>query len=361
VGLAGSFRTFALTQCRGHSPLYERIGLAVADDEAALALLDQVAPSQRRPTLLLGVVHELILRGDDHELAGFYPSVTGHPSLADVWPAFRAFCHDRAAAITERLAVAATQTNEVRRAAPLLIGLGWAQAAVGQPLALLELGASAGLLLHYDRYRMQIGTRTVGPVDSPVRITVAADDTATALVPTRNPDVPWRRGIDLEPVDVTDAEQRRWLEALTWPEATGDRARLRSAMDLAAKNPPNIERGDAVTDLHRGLAQIPDDLVPVVFHTTLFTYLGPTQRATLIDALRETARQRPMCWLPMEAPGFLTTPPASFSIAGRAHADNSQLVLCGRAWTPRGESADALVQVDSYGRRISGDAVHDAR
>ena len=160
-------------------------------------------------------------------------------------------------AIEAQMRTRATQTNEAGRCAMLLPVL----AALPQPLALLEVGASAGLCLYPDRYAYRYGDHRIG-AGSPV-----LDCAATGMAPPAAvPEVVWRAGLDLNPLDVTDPADMAWLEALIWPEHAHRRARLRAAAAVAAADPPLLVRGDLVDDLPALAARAPADATLVVFH-----------------------------------------------------------------------------------------------
>ena len=116
-----------------------------------------------------------------------------------------------------------TQTNEVGRCAILLPVLARLQG----PLALVEVGASAGLCLLLDRYRYRYGDRSVGDASAPVLLD--CEVSGPVPVPKRVPEVAWRRGIDVARIDVTDDDDVRWLEACVWPDQTERIARLLAA------------------------------------------------------------------------------------------------------------------------------------
>lgn len=125
-----------------------------------------------------------------------------------------------------------TQTNEPARCATLLPLL----ALLPQPLALLEIGASAGLCLLPDLHAYEYNhTIHISPAARagvvPPTFRCGANE-KTAL-PARNVDVVWRRGLDLEPVRVHDGDDVAWLEALVWPEEQDRGDRLRKALAVA--------------------------------------------------------------------------------------------------------------------------------
>src|SRR4051794_8974836 len=214
--IAGRYEQFATREARGVSPAYEDLARAVSRDDEILALLSGLPPAKQQPNLLFGVIR--ILGGPTDDPVAF------HDYTVTRWPAIEA-----------EMRVRATQTNEAGRCAVLLPVL----AALPQPLALLEVGASAGLCLYPDRYAYRYGEHEVG-AGVPV-----LDCAATAMAPPAGvPEVVWRGGLDLNPLDVTAPADVAWLDALIWPEHTHRRARLRAAAAVAAAEPPLLVRGD---------------------------------------------------------------------------------------------------------------------
>jgi hypothetical protein len=298
--IAAIYAEFATREARGVSPAYERLSLAVARDDEILALLATMPPAKRQPNLLYGVVR--FLGGPVSDPAAFREFTIAH------WPAVEAEMRARA-----------TQTNEAGRCALLLPVL----AALPQPLALLEVGASAGLNLYPDRYAYRYGDHTIG-TGHPVLAC-----TATGVAPPAvRPAVVWRAGLDLNPLDVTDASDVAWLDALIWPEHTHRRARLHAAAAIAAAEPPLLVRGDLVHDLPALAAQAPAAATLVVFHTSVLYQVPAPGRA----AFAEVVRGLPGHWIANEAPDVLTydalPPPPD-------NAFHNVLALDGRplAWT----------------------------
>ncbi|GAA2714285.1 DUF2332 domain-containing protein [Micromonospora olivasterospora] len=273
MAVSAGFVEFARREARGVSPAYERLALAVSRDEDLLALLGTLPPAKWQPNLLFGVVR--FLGGPVDE-----PDAFRDYTIAN-WPAVEA-----------QLRVRATQTNEAGRCAVLLPVL----AALPQPLALLEVGASAGLCLYPDRYAYRYGDHLVG-TGEPV-----LECAATGLTPPDGvPEVVWRAGLDLNPLDVTDAADVAWLDALIWPEHTHRRARLRAAAAVAAAEPPLLVRGDLVDDLAALAARAPAGATLVVFHTSVL-YLVPAPRRR---AFASVVRDLPGHWIANEAPEVL--------------------------------------------------------
>ncbi len=271
--VAAGYADFAVREARGVSPAYERLALAVSRDDEVLALLGALPPGKRQPNLLFGVVR--LLGGPVEDPAAFHAYAVAH------WPAIEAAMRSRA-----------TQTNEAGRCAVLLPVL----AALPQPLALLEVGASAGLCLYPDRYGYRYGGHVVG-AGEPV-----LDCAATGVdLPAAVPEVVWRAGLDLNPLDVTDPGDLAWLDALIWPEHTHRRARLRAAAAVAAAEPPLLVRGDLVDDLPALAARAPAGATLVVFHSSVLHYVAAARRRAFVDVVRGL----PGHWIANEGPAVL--------------------------------------------------------
>ena len=197
-----------------------------------------------------------------------------------------------------------TQTNEPARCAVLLPLL----AALPQPLALLEAGASAGLCLLGDRYRYDYDGHRLGEGAAPVlRCRVDGD----VPLPPALPEVVWRAGLDLNPLDVTDPDQVRWLELLVWPGQEHRLEVLRAALDLARADPPRVVQGDLTTDLPTLAAEAPRDATLVIFHTAVLAYVPADGRKAFRAALSGR-------WIACEVPRVLDLdpgPPSLFALA----------------------------------------------
>jgi hypothetical protein len=345
----GEFATFlrvwAETELRGYCPLYETIAQRLADDGDVLARIVEVAPREKIvPVLLFAVVKALVDREPGSALGRIYGGAPGEP-----WSPFRMLLEERFAEVAYLLRTRRIQTNEVGRAAAILPALALASARVGRPLALVELGPSAGLNLFLDRFAYDYGGgRTVGDPAAGVRL---ACETRGPLNPPL-PDAPLRLasrcGIDLSPVDVTDDEQCRWLEACLWPGAPGRTERLRAALALARREPPLLHRGSALERLPAVLESVAADAVPCVLSTWMLAYLSQDERAALADVVGSTAAHRDLVCITGEFAGISPwTPPAP---RPAAIGDGRLATLVGMStWRHGVQDARALCWMQSHG------------
>ncbi|MEA2291102.1 MAG: hypothetical protein QOF17_122 [Solirubrobacteraceae bacterium] len=279
--LAGVYTRFAAREACGRSPLYEELARGVAADREILGVLAELPEPKQQPNLLLAAVRH----------------VCGTPAG---WEQCRAWLNERRDEVLGMVLARRTQTNEPARCATLVPLL----ATLPPPLALLEVGAAAGLCLLPDRYAYDYDGHLVPPSRPVAATTPTFTCRASAFtpLPARGLDIAWRAGLELEPVDVRDPEQTAWLEALVWP-GEGDRLELlRAAIDVARADPPPLTRGDLRHDLPALAAQAPREATLVVFHTAVLAYLpDPAERA----GFARTVGALDAVWVANEAAGLV--------------------------------------------------------
>jgi hypothetical protein len=278
AGTAERYRAFADVEARGMSDCYETWAHGVAGDTATIDLINRLPSAKRQPNLVFSAARFVGAEVSD------YPAFAGW--LAKHW-----------AEVEEVSLTHATQTNEAGRCATLLPAL----AGIPGPLALIEVGASAGLCLHPDRYSYRYSladgsVRMLHPANgqSPVLLDCAA--CGPVPFPGELPEVVWRAGVDLNPLDVNDPGDVAWLEALIWPEHEDRRARLRAALEVARSEPVEIVRGDLNAEIESLVARAPAGASVVVFHTVVLAYLDEADRRRFT----ETMGRLPVRWLANE-------------------------------------------------------------
>jgi hypothetical protein len=290
--LAQIWEWFAVGQCRGYSPLYERIASSVARDRELLELVGRTPPECHLPLSLLAAVHYLLLEGLDHPLADVYAG----SSDADPAPLFADVCRRNSDEVVAAMTRRPVQTNECGRSALIGPALTWLSERGLGPLALVDVGASAGLNLLCDRYRLDYGSSgATGPLDSPVTVACRVEGGDPPIAPELPPFVA-RVGIDRSTVDLSDPDDVRWLLACVWPD-TGRLERTRAAVELGRRDPPTVHEGDANELLPKVLEELPSGAVPVVCTTWSFSYFSLEQRAAFEEVLSDAARRGPIAWL----------------------------------------------------------------
>jgi hypothetical protein len=257
------YTRFAVAEAHGQSAIYEDWATGVALDDEVLAILHELPLPKRQPNLIFATSRLLGAPEADYSL-------------------FRAWLLANWATVRDMAAVRSTQTNEPRRCAGLLPVL----AGIPGPLALLEVGASAGLCLYPDRYSYSYdGGPLLHPDDGPSRVLLEAETTGGVPIPSSLPTVVWRAGIDIRPLQVGDAEDMRWLRTLIWPEQHARRKRIEDAIQIVSADPPLLIRGDATDALPTLAAQAPPEATLVVINSGTLVYVSRAERARFVDTV----------------------------------------------------------------------------
>lgn len=273
------YARFARDEAAGRSAVYEDWASTIAADADAAAILARIPATYRQPPLVFAVAR----------LLGAAES-TGE--------ALAAWLADHADEVVAEASARSLQTNEPLRCAALLPAL----AEIDGPIALLEIGASAGLCLYPDRYSYRYADGpSLDPEAGPS--SVVLHSALTGAVPVlRLPHVVWRAGIDLAPLDAAVESDRRFLTTLVWPGEEGRAERVHNALDIAASDPPLLIRGDAtdpaVLDAAARLA--PQGATLVITTPGVLPHVPRAGRERLIATLR--ARDAP--WITIDPPGL---------------------------------------------------------
>ncbi|HEU4849050.1 MAG TPA: DUF2332 domain-containing protein [Terrimesophilobacter sp.] len=322
------YRSFGELEARGQSAVFEEWALGVAGDPQVLAVIDELPLQKRQPNLVFAVARLLgAPEGGYHEFRDW---------LLAHWPA-----------VSREAVGRMTQTNEPRRCAALLPALGVvaasraAQSSPHRPLALLELGASAGLCLYPDRYSYRYGDdEWLHPASGPSTVAIETETHGSAVpVPEALPEIVWRAGIDVEPLDVRDPDAVRWLETLVWPEQEARRRRIRNAVGLVRADPPILVRGNAIVELEALADARPADATLVVVTSAMLVYLPYAERMRLVDVIRSLDAH----WISLDGVGVLPEIDAKLDGPGGAMPGRFTLSLDGEPLAdvgPHGQFVD---------------------
>lgn len=299
LAVAERYTDFARQEARGNSPQYESWCAGIAGDEELCRLIATLPVAKQQPNLVLAATRYLAV--PDGDAAYFRSWLLEHwPSVADV-----VLSH-------------ATQTNEPGRTAALLTAL----ATIDGPIALIEVGASAGLCLYPDRYsHVYDDQHRIDPADGPSAVVTRCATSGGVPLPTRMPQVVSRTGVDLHPLDVWNPEHVRWLHALIWPGQGERDARLDAAIGIAQQHPPFIVQGDLNARLRELVADVPHGVTPVVQHTAVLAYLDVAGRESFADQITELGCR----WLSYEGRGVF--PHIDEKVPGGVSHDENRFIL----------------------------------
>jgi hypothetical protein len=256
-----------------------------------------------------GALHAAALCGRDPALAAEYPARRPAFQIDAVWTAARAFLERDQAWVAEFIR-SPPQTNEVRRSIALLAGFLEFARVHDRAIDLLEIGASAGLNLNWDRFRYRTASWSWGPNDGGVLIDTDWQGPPPPLDVV--PRVRSRAACDLNPLDIRDAAQRLQLRSYIWADQHERLARFDAAADLAVATGVRVERADAAQWLSQRLAKREPDVATLVYHSVFLQYPPPATRLA-IEAVIEAAGalatpQAPLGWLRLEPEAILGGP-----------------------------------------------------
>lgn len=291
--VARAYERWAAVEAESRSPRYAEWARGVAADPALCAAIAELEPGKRQPNLLFAAAR--------FEGVPIAPWIDVRDMVVGAWQGIRATMLART-----------TQTNEARRMATMLPAI----AHLRGPIALVEVGAAAGLCLYPDRWRYRFGPgKYVGDAALPLLETQASPGTP---LPERPPTIAWRGGLDLQPLDPGEPGTKGWLEALVWPDATGgvDGARvdrLRTALAIARREPAHLRRGDLTADTRALVAEAAQHApTVVVWHSAVLAYVPAFERAAFADLMGEL----PVTWVANEGATLEIGPPAPWAGPG---------------------------------------------
>ncbi|MEU2006433.1 DUF2332 domain-containing protein [Rhodococcus sp. NPDC019627] len=336
--LAQVYRDFGEVDAAPTSPLYHRIAVALSESAEALRAIEAAPARKRHPTVILAALHDLALAGHAPALAAAYAAADRD---AAVGAAIDTLVHMTGSVVAT--AVRRTmRADDTGHCTVLYPAIAEAASRVGaERIALIDVGCSAGFDLTVDRVGITYSNgQFLGDPSSPVQqsSSIVGD---RPLPPRAMPEVVARVGIDLDPVDVTDADEARWLRACVWPDQPERVARLDAEIALAATEPPLLLRGDAVEVLPEAFARVPADALPVVTTTWALSRLSLESRVRFLHRLGDAAG-RVVVWVSAEGVGVAPSIPtlgdrraSGHSIIGLAVFDASTLraEAIGRCWS----------------------------
>jgi hypothetical protein len=340
--LAQVYRHFGQVDAAETSPLYERLAVALSESDEALRAIEAAPARKRHPTVILAALHDLALAGRAPALAAAYAAADDEAAAAAAIDTLLRMT-DSVVAIAARRK---PRSNETGRCTVLYPAIAEAAGRLGaNAVGLIDVGCSAGLNLNVDRVGITYSNgQSLGDPSSPVQL--SASIVGDRPIPTRAmPEVVARVGVDLDPLDVTDTDDARWLRACLWPDQPDQPervARLEAEMALAATTPPLLLQGDPVEVLPDAFARVPAHALPVVTTTWALSRFPLESRLRFLHRLDDAAAGRAVAWVSAEGVGVAPAIPtlgdrraSGHSIIGLAVFDRSALLAeaIGRCWS----------------------------
>jgi hypothetical protein len=288
------FLNFSEKECKNTSKLYEFLSLKIATDNELLEICLNSRNNQPIPNLLFGAVHYLLLKGKEHKLKEYYPSIVVEAKpFNESFDYFKDFCLIHKNKIISILETKLVQTNEVRRCAYLYPAFSFIFEETKKPLALIEIGTSAGLQLLWDKYSYSYNTdEVVGDKSSKLNITSEIIGGITPFLHLTPPPITTRIGIDLNTVDLNDYEEYLWQKSLIWPEHKERLKMFESAANYIKDYPVQLIEGDGVTLLSEIVKNVPKDSIVCIFHTHVANQMPLEIKKSLLSNIESIGLER---------------------------------------------------------------------
>jgi hypothetical protein len=329
------------------SPFTAQLLMRAADDMEAggiVARLTSSWPGHARPDAvslrLSGALHAAVLTGRDAALAAVYPHADHGWSMDRVWPLAEEFLR-RDEEWVRAFMTSPPQTNETARATGLASAFMWLAEAMPQPFHMLELGASAGLNLNWDRFAYAYAPWGRQAVTGPMMPTQVEG----ILPPWREIAIASRAACDQNPLDPASADDRLRLRAYIWADQAARMERLNAAMKLARETAVKVEKADAAAWVAARLAGDLPRGTSVVYHSVFLQYPPQEVRKAIVNAIEDAgARTRDdarLAWVRFEPESVLT-----------GDRTSTRYILDVVTWTDSQRVRTTLADVDPHGRTL---------
>ncbi|MEG9861363.1 MAG: DUF2332 domain-containing protein [Parvularculales bacterium] len=269
------YLNFAKYEAKGRCQAYFDLARWVTESDILLQFISNFHDNKRQPNLIFAAVRK----------------VYGVPNSLHE---FERIIHENREAITQVVNTKITQTNEPARCGALFLALSQMKQ---EKIALIEVGASAGLCMIPDYYQYSFdGTKIVpnsASGQSPL-ITCGFDGPMPEI--NKNLNIVWRKGIDLNPIDLSDKESCDWLETLVWPGQTDRLHRLQTAIAEARQHRLEITGGNLLDHLEASISAAPKEADIVIYHSAVMNYMPPKE----VKRFRALMNDLPVNWILQE-------------------------------------------------------------
>ena len=323
------------------SRVYQQLYAFIATQPQLINLYDSLPPEKHIPAQLLAAVRYLTFTNPDEDLSRLYATPDARDVSERLNEAFATFCDDYEYDIVRLMRNRVVQMNEPNRCNALLPALMKIQRETRRSLALVEVGASAGFNLLFDRYRYDYtGGAALGSPGAQVRLNCVLRNKPPQL-DLNFPHGEFRAGIDLEPPGFGNEEDERWLRACIRVGDVGAEQRFDAALTLAKREWPDVREGDGAEELERVVNEVSDTDELVVINSFAMQAMSSSERNNYSDELRKIGNYRPLWWLGYEPPGIVPGVKVPEQVA--------PALLSLRRMSPTGEEATLLARGGELG------------
>ncbi|WP_066405827.1 DUF2332 domain-containing protein [Flavisolibacter tropicus] len=299
AALSKRFERFAEEECKGNSPLYFTLSKQIACDEELLRLCTFVKEGQPVPNAFLAAVHFYVLKNKTAFLAQYYPSVTGQPTEAISFDLFKAFVQEHQQGIVHLLQNRIVQTNVITRCNYLLPIFSNILSLNNKPVTIIDIGASAGLNLNFDQYEYYYNDNMVYG-DSHIKLHCQIKEGRMPNIKPCSNSIQ-KIGIDQHPIDLANAEDLTWLQALVWPDQAERFIQLAEALQTPLLSAIKLIAGSTIADFKKVVEAVDPNETLILYATHVLYQFTPDLLREFYNFLDDMGQHRDFYFLSAEA------------------------------------------------------------
>lgn len=296
--IKNQFLAFANTECKDNSELYYQLSIEISKDEELLRIAHFSKEGQPVANLFLASVHFLLLKNQDHQLAKFYPSISGKSTKEIPFILFKKFCLTHEAAIKKIISAKIVQTNVINRCAYLMPVFSKIISAGNKPATLIDIGTSAGLTLNFDQYEYRYNGKNLFGKSKVIIDSKLIDSDVPEIFDIHQPIT--KIGVDQHIVDLTNDEQILWLKALIWPDQLDRFVAMDEALKSKELTKIQFVHGSSVVDLEKVISNTGYEQNLIVYATHVLYQFSPQQKKDFYAMLKRTGKAKNFYFLSAE-------------------------------------------------------------
>lgn len=267
--IAENLSRFADRECKDIAPLYFLLCNHISLDEELLKIAAKVRIGQPIPNLFLSAVHYLLIKSPEENLAQFYPTITGISSDEIPFDLFKSFVLENETKILEIIQTRIVQTNVINRCSYLMPIFSQIIHSEKKHATIIDIGSSAGLTMNWDLYNYKYSEFNLN-INSEIQVytEIRNNNLPKTFFPIHQQIS--KIGIDQNPIDLSDENEKLWLKALVWTDHLERFQIMDSALKLASRQKNKIFKASTISEFNEIISQVPPEHTLIIYSTVTF-------------------------------------------------------------------------------------------
>lgn len=290
---------FANRECKENAPLYYQLCIQIAKDNALLKIAANVRFGQPIPNLFLSAVHYLLILNPKEELAQYYPTISKKSCDEIPFELFKSFVIQNELEITKIIQTKIVQTNVINRCSYLMPVFSNIMLNEKRPMTIIDIGTSAGLTMNWDLYDYNYEGYEYEEESSIIIYTDVIDSEIPAF-PYFYSNKITKIGIDQNPIDLTDENEKQWLKALVWADHIERFQTMETAIDITIKEENTMIKASTVSEFEAIITKTPLNQTLIIYSTFTFYQFTKEMISEFWEMLDRIGKLRDLYFLSAE-------------------------------------------------------------